>query len=69
LTGEIISKSDHLPDLDRITEVLSSFLGESEQIPPMYSAIKVNGQKLYQLARKGVEIDLSLLGRINIHEY
>lgn len=67
LTGEIISKSEDLPDLNQITEALNSFLGESEQIPPMYSAIKVNGQKLYQLARKGTEIDLPPR-KINIHE-
>ena len=35
---------------------LAQFLGEQEQIPPMYSAIKVNGQKLYELARKGQEV-------------
>lgn len=34
-----------------------SFIGEYSQIPPMYSAIKVNGKKLYELAREGVEIE------------
>lgn len=37
--------------------VLSKFLGVQKQLPPMYSAIKINGQKLYQLARKGVEVE------------
>ena len=41
----------------RIEEVLRLFQGEIEQTPPMYSAVKVDGQKLYQLARKGIEID------------
>ena len=44
-------------NIDKIKEVLNSFLGESMQIPPMYSAIKVNGEKLYNIARKGIEIE------------
>ena len=45
-------------DLDekKIFEVRNSFLGEIEQIPPMYSAVKINGKKLYNLARKGKSI-------------
>lgn len=39
---------------ETVKRVVSGFLGKSEQIPPMYSAIKVDGQKLYQLARKGI---------------
>ena len=39
---------------DEITAAFKSFLGESEQRPPMYSSVKVNGQKLYELARKGL---------------
>lgn len=42
---------------EEIKEVLSSFLGKSNQIPPMYSAIKVNGKKLYELAREGKEVE------------
>ena len=42
---------------EKIKEVLSSFLGKSNQIPPMYSAIKINGKKLYELAREGKEIE------------
>lgn len=46
------------PDLkENLPKVISRFLGEQFQIPPMYSAIKVNGSKLYDLARKGIEID------------
>jgi tRNA pseudouridine55 synthase len=46
-------------DLDekKIFEVRDSFLGEVEQTPPMYSAVKVNGKKLYNLARKGKSIE------------
>ena len=40
-----------------IEQCISTFLGKSEQIPPMYSAVKVNGKRLYELAREGREID------------
>lgn len=43
-----------------LQKVLQGFLGKQKQLPPMYSAIKINGQKLYQLARKGVEIEREL---------
>lgn len=43
---------------ERVEEVLKSFLGKQEQIPPMYSAIKVNGKKLYEYARKGETIEV-----------
>lgn len=42
---------------ERIAEVIYSFIGQVEQIPPMYSAVKVNGQKLYEIARQGKEIE------------
>ena len=42
---------------ERVAEVINSFVGEIEQIPPMYSAVKKNGKKLYDLAREGVEIE------------
>ncbi len=45
------------PSQDEIEEAIRSFIGEIEQIPPMYSAKKINGKKLYELARKGVEIE------------
>ena len=44
-------------DINDVKETLKSFLGKSKQLPPMYSAIKVNGKKLYDLARKGIEIE------------
>lgn len=42
---------------EQIKEAVYSFIGEIEQIPPMHSALKVNGQRLYELARKGIEIE------------
>lgn len=57
LTGKVLSKKDVSVTEERIMEVASSFVGEIEQIPPMYSAIKVNGKKLYELARQGKEVE------------
>ena len=42
---------------EEILEVFSSFIGEIEQIPPMYSALKINGTPLYELARKNIEVE------------
>ena len=57
-TGAILTKyADPLPSYDEVTSVLKDFTGDLTQIPPMYSAIKVNGQKLYDLARKGVTVE------------
>ena len=42
---------------DEFKNVVDSFIGHSKQLPPMYSAIKINGQKLYELARKGIEVE------------
>ena len=52
-------KTMPVPELSeaKLKEVLQSFLGKQMQLPPMYSALKINGQKLYQLARKGVEVE------------
>lgn len=58
LEGKIVSTSDFSNiTIDKIKDVCNSFLGEIEQEPPMYSALKVNGKKLYELARKGITIE------------
>ena len=57
ITGTPISVSDAIPSEDTVYTAINSFVGEISQIPPMYSALKVNGQKLCDLARKGVEIE------------
>lgn len=56
IEGETLSTSDIIPTEDQIVEVLSRFQGTISQIPPMFSAKKVQGKKLYELARKGIEI-------------
>lgn len=55
--GVKLSAPEKLPDESLISEAIASFVGEIEQVPPMYSALKVNGQKLCDLARKGVEVE------------
>lgn len=56
--GEVIKRRE-IPSLseEKVNEALSSFLGESYQLPPMSSAIKINGTPLYKLAHKGIEIE------------
>ena len=55
-TGEIIKERPVDLTKGQIEEVVESFIGQYEQIPPMYSALKVNGKKLYELAREGKEV-------------
>lgn len=55
--GNITAKCESIPDFSAVKEVLPRFTGDISQIPPMYSAIKVGGKKLYELARKGIEIE------------
>ena len=56
--GEVVETSDIRPDRAGIEAALGGFTGEIEQIPPAYSAIKVDGQRAYDLAREGVEVVL-----------
>lgn len=55
--GQIVASSDITPSLIDFEEALGYFQGEIQQIPPMFSAKKVNGKKLYELARKGQVIE------------
>lgn len=55
--GQVLSTSDKIPSLEEIEQALLSFQGECMQVPPMFSAKKVQGKKLYELARKGVVIE------------
>ena len=57
ITGTAIAEKSSAVTTEQLEEVLRNFWGEIEQIPPMYSAVKINGQRLYKLARKGEEID------------
>jgi len=55
--GKILKECEVNLSNEEITQVINSFVGEIKQIPPMYSALKVNGKKLYELARAGIEIE------------
>lgn len=56
--GEIEQISDRQPSLSEIKKVMSEFVGKITQTPPVFSAIKINGRRAYQLARQGREIDM-----------
>lgn len=57
VTGTVLSSSELIPRADTVRSVCESFIGETMQVPPMYSALKVNGQKLVDLARKGITVE------------
>ena len=56
-TGNVLTTSDTLPTSDEVMAAYGRFVGEIMQIPPMYSALKVGGQKLCDLARRGITVD------------
>lgn len=57
ITGKVLTECDDIPNDDEVLGVIESFVGKYMQTPPMYSAIKVGGKKLYELAREGVVTD------------
>ena len=57
VTGEILRRSGQTAARAQVEQTAARFLGAQQQVPPMYSAVKVNGQKLYDLARKGKEVE------------
>lgn len=56
ITGTVLTETDAFVTGEMLEEVLKRFRGEILQVPPMYSALKINGQKLYELARKGKQV-------------
>ncbi len=57
ISGKILSECPVNVTQEQISEVILSFMGKSKQVPPMYSAIKKDGKKLYELAREGIVIE------------
>jgi len=57
ITGRVLSRKSHAITIEEIKNALTSFTGELRQTPPMYSAVRINGQRLYDLARSGREIE------------
>ena len=57
VTGTVLATSTEIPDEARVREVCASFVGEIRQVPPMYSAIRVGGRRLMELAREGKTVE------------
>ncbi|MBE5906693.1 MAG: tRNA pseudouridine(55) synthase TruB [Lachnospiraceae bacterium] len=57
MSGKIIKRHEVVLTEDRVKDVIKSFVGNISQIPPMYSALKVDGKKLCDLARQGIEVE------------
>lgn len=56
-TGTVLSRKEVNASEEEVAEAVTSFVGDYDQVPPMYSALKVNGKKLYELARAGKEVE------------
>lgn len=56
-SGEVLTRCADIPDRKRVSDVCRQFVGDIKQIPPMYSALKRNGQKLCDLARQGITVE------------
>ena len=66
LEGKLVATSEHLPTLSEVEAVLPRFTGPIEQAPPAYSAILIDGQRAYDLARAGQEVEMKLRA-VTIH--
>jgi len=66
-TGKVIEATEHIPSQGECHEVCAKFLGIIEQIPPAYSALKINGQRAYKLARQDRQVQLNKRN-INIYD-
>lgn len=73
ITGEIVEQSSAGVTKEQLLAALENFRGEIEQIPPMYSAVSVNGKRLYELARKGIEVERTprkiTISRLELESY
>lgn len=59
LEGEVIATSEKIPEAAEVAQVLPLFTGPIEQVPPVYSALMIDGQRAYDLARKGVAVEMA----------
>lgn len=67
LEGKVVAQSGHRPTIADIEAVLPRFTGPIEQVPPAYSALKVDGERAYDLARAGVTVELATRA-VTVHE-
>lgn len=65
--GTVLKRAEPETKPEKIRSCIQKFIGEYQQIPPMYSALKVNGKKLYELAREGIEVERKPR-RVQFHE-
>lgn len=65
--GDIIAQSDHRPSRDDVEAILDRFIGEIEQVPPQFSAIKIGGERAYDIAREGEHVEIEAR-TISIHD-
>src|SRR5690606_16579206 len=72
-TNSSSEASQNVPTSSEVEKVLEQFIGEIEQVPPAYSAIKVNGQRAYKLAREGKAVEIPsrkvTVHRLQVTEY
>lgn len=72
-TGRVLSTNDMDISQEKLMNAAAGFLGETDQIPPMYSAVSVNGKRLYELARQGIEVERKprriIVSSLDIKEY
>lgn len=66
ISGTVLEEKEVEVTETKVREVIASFIGAYDQIPPMYSALKVNGKRLYELAREGKEVERKAR-RVEIH--
>lgn len=57
--GEVLARSDLRPSAQEVTAALPAFVGDVMQVPPQYSAVKIDGERAYALARKGEEVEIA----------
>ena len=67
ISGKVVRKSESIPSIDEIQKKISAFIGEVEQVPPVFSAKKVSGTPMYKLARNGEEVEAKPV-KVNIYE-
>lgn len=67
MTGQILKTCEVTVEFPEIEAAIKKYIGEYDQLPPMYSAIKVNGRKLYELARQGKEVERETR-KVSIHD-
>ena len=67
LEGEVVATSDHLPTLAEVEAVLPRFTGTIDQVPPAYSALKIDGKRAYDRARAGEKVEMPSR-RVTVHE-